>query len=152
MSLAPRINLTAAYLFGNDAAEDEEENIFLGYVVDRPELKAFLDSSNKICIARAFKGEGKSALLRLVQNRLGRGDAPPLILAATGKQLSPEQTARDTDAWVRDWKRSILQHIAREIGVRLGTAWSDDAISLVEEAEQRPGLSRATSSPRSLIA
>jgi hypothetical protein len=142
MPPAPRIDLTAAYLFGNDAAEDEEEDIFLGYVVDRPELKAFLDPSNKICIARAFKGEGKSALLRLVQNRLGRGDDPPLILAATGKQLSPEQTAGDTDAWVRDWKRSILQHIARELGARLGTAWSDDAISLVEEAEQAGFKSR----------
>lgn len=136
MSAAPKIDLTATYLFGNDAAEDEEEDIFLGYVVDRPELKAFLDPSNKICVARAFKGEGKSALLRLVQARLSHGENAPLILAATGKQLSPTQAATDTDAWVRDWKRSILHHVARELGSRVGSAWSDDAISLVEEAEQ----------------
>ena len=139
---APRIDLSAAYLFGNDAAEDEDEEIFLGYVIDRPELKAFLDPANKICIARAFKGEGKSALLRLVQDRLNRSSDPPLILSATGKQLSPTLSESDTDAWARDWKRSLLQHIARELGARIGKAWSDDAISLVEEAEQAGFKSR----------
>jgi hypothetical protein len=138
----PQIALTATPLFGNDAAEDEDEDIFLAYVVERPEVTAFLDASQKICIVRAFKGEGKSALLRLVQSRLGRAADAPLILAVTGKQLSPTLTATDTDAWVRDWKRSMLHHIARELGARVGTAWSDDAISLVEEAEQAGFKSR----------
>jgi len=142
MLAEPKIELTAASLFGNDAAEDEDEGVFLGYVVERPELRAFLDPVNKICIARAFKGEGKSALLRLVQNRLGHDETSPLIIAVTGKQISPVQAGKHTDVWVREWKRSILQHIARELGTRIGTAWSDDAISLVEEAEQAGFRSR----------
>lgn len=136
--------LIAASLFGNDAAEDEDEEVFLGYVVDRPEIAAFLDPSRRICIARAFKGEGKSALLRAVHNRLTRrGDDAPLVISVTGRQLSPAQTGDDSDAWVRDWKRTILQLIARELGSRIGTAWSDDAISLVEEAEQAGFKSRS---------
>src|SRR5882757_5950377 len=140
---AIRIDLTDTNLFGNDAAEDEDEDVFLGYVLNRPELDAFLDPSRRICVARAFKGEGKSALLRLVHNRLTQPEDAPLVISVTGKQLSPVQTGDDTDTWVRDWKRAILQLIARELGSRIGTAWSDDAISLVEEAEQAGFRSRS---------
>lgn len=94
MSAGPKIDLTATYLFGNDAAEDEDEDTFHGYVVDRPELTAFLEPSNKICVARAFKGEGKSALLRLVQARLSHGDEPPPHLGGHWKAALADTSCR----------------------------------------------------------
>lgn len=59
------IRLTDPHLFGNDAAEDEDAEIFASYALERPELGDFTSPSRRICIARAYKGEGKSALLRL---------------------------------------------------------------------------------------
>jgi hypothetical protein len=129
------ISLTDPDLFGNDAAEDEDEEVFKSYALDRPELAAFTDAKRKICVARAYKGEGKSALLRLVRAHLEE-DPHAFIISATGASLSPDTTAEDTDAWVRLWKREVFALIAREVGARIGMAWSDDSIALVEEAEQ----------------
>lgn len=134
--MAIKINLTAQDLFGNDAAEDEVEDVFQSYAVERPEVGAFLDEQRRICIARAYKGEGKSALLRLVRTRLEISEESPLLVRANGKQISPSLTGEDTDAWVREWKKSLLNCVARELGSQIGMAWSDDAISLVEAAEQ----------------
>jgi hypothetical protein len=139
----PRIDLRASDLFGNDAAEDESEDVFRGYAVERPELGTLLDSTRKIGIVRAFKGEGKSALLRLVQAHLASGREAPLLVSVSGKQVSPAGTADDTDAWVREWKRALLQVVARELGSQIGMAWGDDAMSLVEEAEQSGFKSRS---------
>jgi hypothetical protein len=129
------ISLTDPGLFGNDAAEDEDEDIFQSYVLDRPEVDEFIDPKRKICITRAYKGEGKSALLRIVRSKLETDDLP-LIISTTGATLSPESTSADTDGWIRAWKKETLALIAREVGARIGMAWSDDAITLVEEAEQ----------------
>lgn len=65
-----KIILNDKTLFGNEAAEDEVEDIFTGYAVERPEVSKFLDQTSSLAIARAYKGEGKSALLRLVALRL----------------------------------------------------------------------------------
>lgn len=134
--MSERIDLSAPDLFGNDAAEDEELDVFTAYAIDRPEVDSFLDPRRPICIARAYKGEGKSALLRMVMNRLRTGVAPPLIVEARGKQLSPNLQDSDTDPWVREWKASILKLLAGKIGATIGMAWTDDAMSLVEEAEK----------------
>lgn len=141
--MVPHIDLSAPHLFGNDAAEDEDLDIFLTYVVDRPEVALFLEPNRRVAIARAYKGEGKSALLRVVQTRLEQGEDAPLIIAASAKQISPAVASLDTDAWVREWKRALLQVIARELGTRIGMAWGDDAITLVEEAEQAGFKSRS---------
>ncbi len=130
-----QIDLRAPNLFGNDAAEDEDLEVFRAYAIDRPEVPVFTDPNRPICIARAFKGEGKSALLRLVATRL-RADESPLLIEARGKQLSPALQATDTDSWVRAWKGSMLQLLASKIGESIGMAWSDDSMSLVEEARE----------------
>lgn len=123
-------------LFGNDAAEDEEEEIFKAYAVDRPEVHAFQDSTMKIRIARAYKGEGKSALLRLTKNRLLASHPGSLTVEGTGSGFSPDLTSTDSDAWVRAWKESLFRRLACEIGAQIGIAWTDDAMTLVEEAEK----------------
>lgn len=129
------INLADKSLFGNEVAEDEPEEIFSGYVVERQEVSRFLDPTTPLAIARAYKGEGKSALLRLVSIKLRYMSPLPIVISASASSLVPDVDGADSDKWVRGWKQSILRLAAREIGATINHAFSDDSISLVEEAE-----------------
>ena len=64
------INLTDSDLFGNDIAEDEEDSIFESYAYEAPEIDKLIDPSLGIQVIKAYKGEGKSALLRIAKNKL----------------------------------------------------------------------------------
>jgi hypothetical protein len=136
VGLRANLSLTDPTLFGNDAAEDEHDDVFYSYAIERPEVDQFADPSRPIAIARALKGEGKSALLRLTHNKVRKIMPAPVHLARTASELSPEVTKDEYHVWVRGWKASILTLFATEIGSRIGIAWSDDAMSLVEEAEK----------------
>jgi hypothetical protein len=116
-----KIALDDKSLFGNEAAEDEKENVFASYAVERPEVTTFLDSAAHIAIARAYKGEGKSALLRLVAMRLREQSDPPITISVTASSISPELDGTDSDKWVRGWKTNILRLAAREIGAGIAT-------------------------------
>lgn len=134
--LTANVNFSDPGLFGNDAAEDEEEDIFNAYALKRIEVQSFSDPAKKIQIARAYKGEGKSALLRLAKGKLLADDPDCLMVTSTGASLSPDVKSADSDAWVRGWKERLFRQLASEVGSHIGMAWSDDAISLVEEAEK----------------
>lgn len=129
-----RLDLSDPTLFGNDAAEDEEEDIFEAYFVSRPEEDEFVSEVHKIRILRAYKGEGKSALLRRARKRLE--DSGCIVARTTGSGIVPDISSEDPDQWTRGWKVKILSLIANEIGSRIGWAYTDDAIALVEEAEK----------------
>lgn len=64
------IDIADAELFGNEMAEDEDERLFSSYAYERDEFQGFLDPSVKLKVVRAYKGEGKSALLRWTFLRL----------------------------------------------------------------------------------
>ena len=130
-----KIDITSKQLFGNEAGEDEDEKIFKSYAVTRSEISDFLSDDNPISIVRAYKGEGKSALLRLVSLDLKKRPEPPVVIYISATSISPELTDTDSDRWIRGWKASILKLAAKEIGKSISLAFSDDAISLVEEAE-----------------
>src|SRR5882724_5540256 len=130
------VDLSDQTLFGNDAAEDESDDIFLNYVVYRPEVGEFVALENKLLIARAYKGEGKSALLRLTRAWIERDRPDDLIASVGGSDITPDLTGVDFAAWVRAWKDGLARAIAIEVGRSIGFAWSDNAISLVEEAER----------------
>lgn len=129
-----QIDFADARLFGNDAADFEDMKAFLSYALVRDEIARCLDPTQAIAVARAYKGEGKSALLRLIQNKL-EINTTHTVITTIGPDFSPDIASSSSDVWARAWKKSILQLIARHIGAGLGTAFSDDAISLVEEAE-----------------
>lgn len=132
-----RINLSDATLFGNHVAEDEKEDVFFNYVVERSEVRQFTDPEQPLCFVRAYKGEGKSALLRVTASKLRKshGDEA-LIIHEQATAISPDLNSENLDAWIRAWKAAIFNKIAQEVGARIGMAWSDDAMSLVEEAEK----------------
>ena len=129
------IDLADAALFGNDAADLEQEAAFFSYAVERAELNQLLNPDNAIQVIRAYKGEGKSALLRIVRRRLLASEAEQLVIPALGPDHSPIVDSLDSDLWTREWKKALLKLVANEIGSQLGLAFTDDAISLVEEAE-----------------
>ena len=129
-----KIDLSDASLFGNDAADLEQDVLFFSYAVERTEVRAFLDRNHAIQVIRAYKGEGKSALLRLVRHHL-QATGLELVISAIGPDHSPAVDTVDSDVWTREWKKALLRLVANEIGSQLGLAFTDDAISLVEEAE-----------------
>jgi hypothetical protein len=137
------IDLKDPTLFGNDVAEDENEDVFQSYAIHRPELHAFGDSQRQICITRAYKGEGKSALLRLLIGRIRSADGDVVIVHSTGNSLLSPIDSSDFATWLRGWKSAILARVASEVGARIGLALSDDDMSLVEEAEKRGFRSRS---------
>lgn len=121
-------------LFGNDAADQEKDEVFKSYAFERPELENFLNYAENIQIARAYKGEGKSATLRMVKEKL-QDNNKQIVINSTGVALSPEIESDDSDTWTRAWKKKILGLIANEIGSKIGFAYSDDSTALVEQAE-----------------
>jgi hypothetical protein len=133
-----RIRLNDQSLFGNDAAEDEEDEVFASYVIKREEVESFGQSRARICIARAYKGEGKSALLRLAKKEiLDKAKQEPLLVHIKATSIAPSLPDGDATQWIRGWKQAILGRIASEIGAKIGFAWRDDDMSLVEEAEKQ---------------
>jgi len=131
------IALDAPDLFGNDAAEDEDEEVFLAYAVDRDEIRNFSDPTRRICIVRAYKGEGKSALLRLAATHLTEQQGRSLVMVRdSANSLAPTLADVDFAPAIRAWKKSILGRVATAVGSHIGIAWSDDAMALVEETER----------------
>jgi hypothetical protein len=130
-----KIDFTDAALFGNDAADLEQESLFFSYAVERTELGDLLNPDNAIQVIRGCKGEGKSALLRLVRSHLTRLESNQIVIPAIGPDHSPFVEGIDSDLWTREWKKALLKLVANEIGSQLGSAFTDHTISLVEEAE-----------------
>jgi hypothetical protein len=130
----PAIDITDPDLFGNDAAEDEREDVFNSYVLERPETAQFIDPQRPFRIARAYKGEGKTALLRLARSKVAVGEN--IVVNALANNIAPQIQAEEFSAWIRGWKVVLLNSIAQETGRRIGFAWRDDAIALVEQAEK----------------
>jgi hypothetical protein len=142
-SLDTSVVLTDPTLFGNESAEDERDEIFNSYAFERSEVELFSDSKLPICFARAYKGEGKSALLRLTARRVRKLNPTPIVVFKTALEIAPEIARDDYGGWVKAWKAAILGMFAVEIGSQIGVAWSDDAMSLVEEAEKTGFRSRS---------
>lgn len=104
----PIIKLDDESLFGNDAADLEQEALFYSYAVERSELSEFLNPENAIQVARAYKGEGKSGLLRLVNHKLINSQEDQLVITAIGPDHSPVISDNDSDLWTREWKKTLV--------------------------------------------
>jgi hypothetical protein len=99
-------------------------------------LEDFIAAERRLCVARAYKGEGKSALLRLSANKVRAIPERQIVIAVSATNLAPSLDSSDFASWVKAWKAAILDHVASEVGNTIGDAWSDDAMALVEQAER----------------
>lgn len=131
-----QIDLTDEQLFGNDAGDDEDENLLKCYFLERPEFNRFYDRTNSIRIVKARKGTGKSALLRRTE-ALARPLFPDdLFVICKGPEIFPDfSNAQNAANPVLAWQKSICARINREIGANIKMAITDDEIALVEAAE-----------------
>ena len=138
-----KIDLADEGLFGNEAAEDERQEVFEAYAYMRKEVEPFSDTTRPVQVVRAYKGEGKSALMRIARTRIETASSDSLVTIDTvGPNVSPDLESTDFSKWVREWKANILAVVAGEIGSRIGFAWTDDGTSLVELAEAKGFKSR----------
>src|SRR6185312_1121078 len=129
------IDLSDDELFGNEMAEDEEEGLFASYAYEREEFQAFLNSATKLKVVRAYKGEGKSALLRWTLLKL-RTFKNVIVHSAYANSLAPDLGGSSDSECIRLWKESFIRVAAAALGARLQFKFSDDVISLREEAER----------------
>ena len=137
-----QIDFSDPDLFGNDAAEDERDEVFNSYVVARSEIRDFTNDLRPLVIARAFKGEGKSALLRLTTSTITEQEPDSLVIHRAAPEFMPPLDSSDYAVYIRLWKAALLRLVAQELGSKVNMAWNDDAITLVEEAERGGARSR----------
>lgn len=130
------IDFTDPKLFGSEAAELETEDVFFSYAVTRPEVTEFLDVRHPVRIVSAYKGEGKSALLRLAERELRKRPNHPVVVRLTASSVAPDLDTDNEDTWIREWKAKLMRLVAQEIGAKIKFAWNDDGTSLVNEAEK----------------
>ena len=126
-------------LFGNDAAEDENRSVLMSYFVDQPAFSKFLDRRRRLMIATGRKGMGKSALLVRCAELLRSEDAEgTLVVKRVPSQLvalrEPPNT-EDHSLLENYWKQVICGAINMELAERIGFAWTDNQLALVESAE-----------------
>jgi hypothetical protein len=123
-------------LFGDDNADAEDESRFRSYAIQTEEYESLEDPDTRLGFVSAYKGMGKSAILRLLEIRLKEQSEPPLVIRTKAEDLLPKVFPQGTLGWTRDWKRSIVNRIAAEVGATIGMAWTDDSTSLVELSEK----------------
>ncbi len=129
-------DLLSPQLFGNEAGEDEDLCLLSSYFVDKPLFKPFYSDQNKLMIARARKGIGKSALLRKTFAGVCDSDTDIAIYLKGSDLIALQQIDSDTPHHlIFGWQQRICSRITLEIGKRLKLALSDDTITLVESAE-----------------
>ena len=124
-------------LIGNDAAEDESPSILASYFVDKPEFKAFRDSSQPFLVVKARKGVGKSALLAYTRYTIDEAqNEDALVVQVTGSDLArfPSKADLRPDQLVFDWQQRICALAVMEIGKRVGIPMNDDDITAMEVA------------------
>ncbi|KAF5072181.1 hypothetical protein DSECCO2_204830 [anaerobic digester metagenome] len=121
------ISITDSSLFGNDIAEDEDEDIFFSYAIQKSEISRFI-GNDKVLIATGLKGEGKSALLIMAEKDFKKDDNN-IIIKAQCSSIAPRIDSEDQDFWVEEWKKSICTSIAEKIGETIGViAFNDKEI------------------------
>ena len=133
-------DLLRAMDFGNEAGDDADPEELTTYFVEQSMFTRFLDESNKILLATAKKGVGKSALLQWTAHKVAHKDSDALVIKCRGADLvrskfnltSPLSTPND---YIRDWMIRICAVVNRELARQLNVALTDDAITLIETAE-----------------
>ncbi len=130
------IDLADQSLFGNDNAEDEDSQVLASYFYSRPEFLHLSDPSSPLAIVRAYKGEGKSALLRMLRISLeeAASDGQLILIESPAPDIAPNVDGDDPTLWFQAWKRVLSKRIVAEIGRGIGFAATDDASLMVEEA------------------
>lgn len=128
-----KINLADLSLFGNDAAEDEPLGVFSNYIhSSHDSFKEFKRSNRRLLIARAYKGEGKTALLRHTFEQLN--NKHNVCIFQNGSKFPEFKGNNSMDAWLGFWRNQLYKLISEEIGMRIGIALNPDKMAAHEDS------------------
>lgn len=125
--------------FGNEAGEDASLSETALYFVEQEDFDRYLKLKNKLLIARAKKGVGKSALLEWLY--ISYKDADDVfVVKVKGSDLvnfslpNLSNSNRPNDR-IYNWMSRMAAVVNREIGRKIEFALSDDDITLVQTSE-----------------
>jgi hypothetical protein len=134
-----RVKLNDKSLFGNDAGEDELQEVLNSYFIENDDFDDFYDPDNRLSVVSARKGMGKSTLLSKLDFdlRIKEEFDNPIVVRVTGNSLLGLGDFTDKDpAYLENyWKRIICKEINIHIGNSLNFAFTSDDISMVEISE-----------------
>ncbi len=121
-------------LFGSENADLEDAELFESYSLDKTSFLDIYNPKRKIGLLCAYKGCGKSAVLRLISNKF-KSPELAIVVKIAAQEYSPDIDSSDPADWMKGWRKIFLRQIASEIGASIKAAYSDDSTHLVEVAE-----------------
>lgn len=94
--------------FGNEAGDDVDPEELLKYFVKQRNFGHFLDDKNRLLIATARKGVGKSALLKWTAYQVKQRDPSALVISLRGADLvrsnfNLQTVLTNPSDYTRDW-------------------------------------------------
>ncbi|GKW02398.1 hypothetical protein PEC301877_12130 [Pectobacterium carotovorum subsp. carotovorum] len=124
-------------LFGNEAGEDEDPEVLSSYFITKDKFDKFLSPSRSFGIVRARKGMGKSSLLSKLAFDVSKKDPGAVVISVTGADLLSYGNFEGHDhlKLQNEWKKALSARINYELGSKIGFAWTDDQMALVEASE-----------------
>lgn len=124
-------------LFGNEAGEDEDPQVLSSYFITKTKFNKFLAKNRNFGIARARKGMGKSSLLSKLAYDVSNTDPRAIVITVTGADLLSYGSFYDNDhlKLQNEWKKALSTRINYELGNKIGFAWTDSQMALVEASE-----------------
>lgn len=126
-------------MFGNDAGEDEAQEILNSYFIDNDDFDDFYDDEHRLCVVNARKGMGKSTLLSKLDYDLASKEeyGRPIVVRVTGNSLLGlgDFNGKDPAYLENYWKQIICKEINIHIGKTINFAFTSDDMSMVEISE-----------------
>lgn len=131
------LNFYDENLFGNEAGEDEDPEVLSSYFITKSKFDKFLSLSRNFGVVRARKGMGKSSLLSKLAYDVAKANRKSIVISVTGADLLSFGTFEDNDhlKLQNEWKKALSARINHELGNKIGFAWTDDQMALVEASE-----------------
>lgn len=126
--------------FGNEAGDDVDPAELSTYFVEQELFVSMLDHKQKLSIAVAKKGLGKSALIQWMSYKVAEKHPEALIVKCRGSDITRAQfnlksNLESPNDYIRDWMIRLCAIANRRIARELNVALTDDKMTLIETAE-----------------
>lgn len=127
--------------FGNEAGDDVPPSEVGEFFFEQPEFEIFLEEKQKLLMATAKKGVGKSVLIQWIEAKISEVHGENVIiinckgsdLVRSNFKIKNEPSL--PNEFIQDWKVRICAMVNRRIGQEISLAITDDEITLVESSE-----------------
>ena len=106
--------------FGNEAADDVDDEELKSYFVTQESFEKFLNENKRLQVIKAKKGMGKSALIKWIGLEVSKKYENALVIKIRGSELSREnfkltnQLAEPND-YISDWIIRLCAVANREL-------------------------------------